>query len=305
VSIGEAIADARQDAGLTVAEVSDKAHVRETIITCVEDDDYETCGGDSYARGYIRIIARTVGADPEPLIREYNTTIAEDKSEPVTLRQRLRLSWVAVLVLLWLGIAVYDLRGGLPHTTSAAPSAQSYSVTHHHAAAARHAVARPVPTLKTAVPSAVPAYQLTPVSAAAFGPSGAAQGDAPQLAPLAIDGSSATAWHTDWYATALFGGLYEGTGLLLDMGRPATITGAQITLGPARGASFQLRVGTAPLMADLLAVANAATTGGPVQLQLAKPAYGRYVLIWFTSLPADQAGHYQVSVYDIRLEGKA
>ena len=73
---------------------------------------------------------------------------------------------------------------------------------------------------------------LTPVSAAAFGPSGTGQGDAPQLAPLAIDGNPATAWHTDWYATAGFGGLYAGTGLRLDMGRTATITAARITLGP-------------------------------------------------------------------------
>ena len=90
VSIGEALADARRQAGLTVSCLSDRARVRETIITDMEGDDYSACGGDSYARGYIRIIARAVGADPEPLIREYNTArpvpqrITDDAIQPIT-----------------------------------------------------------------------------------------------------------------------------------------------------------------------------------------------------------------------------
>ena len=95
MSIGEALADARRQAGLTVSCLSDRAHVREAIITDVEGDDYSACGGDDYARGYIRIIARAVGADPEPLIREYNTArpvpqpITDDITEPIT-RVRMR-----------------------------------------------------------------------------------------------------------------------------------------------------------------------------------------------------------------------
>jgi hypothetical protein len=30
---------------------------------------------------------------------------------------------------------------------------------------------------------------------------------------------------------------------------------------------------------------------------------GRFVLVWFTKLPPDHAGTFQVSVYDIRLRG--
>jgi len=79
VSIGAVLASARYEAGLSVTQVSEQARVREMIITDIEDDVYSACGGDSYARGYIRIIAQAVGTDPRPLIREYNTTIAEDK----------------------------------------------------------------------------------------------------------------------------------------------------------------------------------------------------------------------------------
>jgi transcriptional regulator with XRE-family HTH domain len=72
VSIGEALAEARGQAGLTVAEVSQRTRIRETIISGIERDDYSACGGDFYARGNIRSIASVVGADPEPLISEYD-----------------------------------------------------------------------------------------------------------------------------------------------------------------------------------------------------------------------------------------
>ena len=71
--IGESLAQARHQADLTVAEVSQQTRIRETIIRKIEEDDYSDLGGDFYARGHIRAIAKVVGADPEPLIEEYDT----------------------------------------------------------------------------------------------------------------------------------------------------------------------------------------------------------------------------------------
>jgi hypothetical protein len=149
---------------------------------------------------------------------------------------------------------------------------------------------------------AVPAQTLTPVHAAAFGPGG---GDNPQLAHLAIGGHRAAGWHTDWYTSARFGNLYPGTGLLLDMGRPVTVTAARITLGSARGASLQVRIGAKPALTAMPPAAHVSGTGtgGTVRLQLTTPAHGRYVLVWFTRLPADPAGTFQALVYDVSLEG--
>jgi hypothetical protein len=137
---------------------------------------------------------------------------------------------------------------------------------------------------------AVPAQTLTPVHASAFGPGG---GDNPQLAHLAIGGHRAAGWHTDWYTSARFGNLYPGTGLLLDMGRPVTVTAARITLGSARGASLQVRIGAKPALTDMPPAAHLSGTGGTVRLRLTTPAHGRYVLLWFTRLPADPAGTFQ------------
>lgn len=74
MSIGEDLAAARRRAGLTVTQVSQRTCIRETIICGIERDDYCACGGDFYARGHIRAIARVVGADPGPLIAEYDAT---------------------------------------------------------------------------------------------------------------------------------------------------------------------------------------------------------------------------------------
>ena len=54
MSIGETLAKARRDAGLTVTQVSERTRIRETIIRGIEQDDYAACGGDFYARGHIR-----------------------------------------------------------------------------------------------------------------------------------------------------------------------------------------------------------------------------------------------------------
>jgi cytoskeletal protein RodZ len=342
VGIGEALAEARSEAGLTVAQVSQRTRIRQTIIRAIEHDDYSVCGGDFYARGHIRSIAQVVGADSEPLIQEYDadhratgaiSAVSLDElataSHPSRPQRRAcldelatksrrsprwRPNWALILaaaLVVALGVLGYTLLSGSSHAASAPPAAGHHGPVHHPAHSGTHPAAqtshgRPsaVPTTSRPSPPAVAAtVALAPVSATAFGVNGAGQGDDPQSAPLAIDGNPGTAWHTDWYTTASFGNLYSGTGLLLDMGRPVTITSAQITLGSAPGAALQLRVGDVPSPAALPPVAQAPDASGVVHLQPATPAPGRYVLVWFTRLPADPAGTFQADVYDVRLSG--
>jgi cytoskeletal protein RodZ len=91
VSIGETLADARRQAGLTITQVSQQTRIRESIIRSIEQGDFSPCGGDFYARGHVRSIASVVGADPGPLIREYDAAhgapgsmSAADVFEPAT-----------------------------------------------------------------------------------------------------------------------------------------------------------------------------------------------------------------------------
>jgi len=254
VSIGEALAEARREAGLTVAQVSQRTRIRQTIIRGIEGDDYSVCGGDFYARGHIRSIAKVVAADPGPLIKEFDTThrapgalsataIDELVTQSRAAGQR-RRNWAMVAGVVTIGLALvvvaglaaYHVLAGPQRAAQAGPAAGGHGVTprlagHGTAApapsAAPAASASPAPTARhgPARATAPPAARaLTPASVTAAGPGG---GDNPQFAYRATDASRATAWRTDWYTTARFGNLYPGTGLLLDMGHPVTITGAR------------------------------------------------------------------------------
>ncbi len=59
-----------------MTQVSQRTRIRETLICAIERGDYDACGGDFYARGHIRAIARGVGADPVPLIAAYDAVPA-------------------------------------------------------------------------------------------------------------------------------------------------------------------------------------------------------------------------------------
>jgi hypothetical protein len=179
---------------------------------------------------------------------------------------------------------------------SARPSATAAPVTDASPVTTMPVSATPASTTPAdATPASATAVSVTPVSAMPFGPAGPADGDNPQDAALALSGKPGQSWHTDWYSTPTFGHLKAGTGLLLDLGRTDTITGAAIQLGRLPGADFQLRAGTTP--ADLTTVAGAAGAGGLVRLRLSAPVRGRYLLIWFTRLPPNGEGSYQAYVF--------
>lgn len=109
MSIGDDLAAARRRAGLTITQVSQRTCIRETIVRGIERGDYSACGGDFYARGHIRSIARAVGVEPEELIREYDATQAPPQPitaadvfqpfTPVKLKERKRRpQWSALLL---------------------------------------------------------------------------------------------------------------------------------------------------------------------------------------------------------------
>jgi cytoskeletal protein RodZ len=72
LSIGRALQQARIAAGLTVDDVTNATRVRLPIVHAIEADDFGPCGGDVYARGHIRTLAKAVGIDPAPLLAQYD-----------------------------------------------------------------------------------------------------------------------------------------------------------------------------------------------------------------------------------------
>ena len=321
MSLGEALAQARHRAGLSVAQVSEQTRIRPLIIRSIEAGDYSLCGDGFYARENIRSIAEVVGADPGPLIEMYDrvrwapgprrparTSRLARPGRPGTASPAFMLAFGVVATMLTISSVGYRfMHEPRPGPGAAAVAADKHtSLLHITVGYAGQPDTAPAPawhpdreqTLRRA-------HSMAPVSAVAFGPDGRGHGDDPRGAWLAIDGHRRTAWHTGRYTTARPGTLRPGTGLLLDMGHPVKITAIRVTLGAAAGASFQIRIGDQPKLADLRAAASSAGPGGIVRMTMARPATGRYVLVWFTRLPPGPGGTYQADVHGIGVKARS
>jgi hypothetical protein len=217
---------------------------------------------------------------------------------------RRRALWLALLISVWAALSVVDVVIlGIGHGSTQAAASKVSAKPAITARATRPSAPEKSIPLSSPGPPILGARLLAPVGATAYGPTGLGSGDNSSNAPLAIDASMATAWQTDWYRSAAFGNLQAGTGLLIDMGRPVPITTVRLILGPGPGADLQLLTGNEPERSRLRVQASVDDAGRNVTLRMARPESARYLLIWFTLLPPDSTGTFQVSVYDVRLEG--
>ncbi len=211
--------------------------------------------------------------------------------------RRPRLSgWPLALILVWVGLAATDIVIIAPFSAASSHSAAKAS---GHGSGGHRRAGGPGQSDHRHRHSATSSPSPRP---SAFGPAGVSSGDNPSSAPAAIDASAATDWSSQWYATAEFGSLKTGTGLLIDMGKAVRVTSVRILL-QAAGADLTVYTGAVPVLDDERAQAAVKDAGGDVHLALAEPERARYLVIWFTRLPPDSAGTYRATVYDVRVKG--
>lgn len=74
--IGPELAAARTRLGITVDQLAERTRIRPHVIESIEVDDFVPCGGDFYARGHLRTLARVLGVDAAPLLRSYDERYA-------------------------------------------------------------------------------------------------------------------------------------------------------------------------------------------------------------------------------------
>jgi cytoskeletal protein RodZ len=120
MSIGATLGEARWKAGLTVGRLSARTRIREAIIHAIERDDFSLCGGDFYARGHLRAIAREVGADPDAIVRAYDEhhagvplpirAAAMFKVDmPIKLRERRTPNWTLAMAVALTVVVVFGV----------------------------------------------------------------------------------------------------------------------------------------------------------------------------------------------------
>ena len=163
-TIGQALIAARLAAELSVEEVSAETSVRVPIIQAIEEDDFSRCGGDVYARGHVRTIARAVGLDADALVARFDEERAgaPDAGAPLKLPvfeaerlrgERRRPNWAGAMVaaiVVTVAVIGFNLASGKTKVTAAVADAPS---------------AKPSASLK---PSAKPKPKPKPNPAAAF-----------------------------------------------------------------------------------------------------------------------------------------
>ena len=72
MSLGEFMQGARESAGLSIDELSERTSIRAGLIKEIENNNFIHCGGDTYARGHLRNIAAIISVEAQTLIDLYN-----------------------------------------------------------------------------------------------------------------------------------------------------------------------------------------------------------------------------------------
>ncbi|TDC43884.1 AMP-binding protein [Actinomadura sp. KC345] len=103
-----------------------------------------------------------------------------------------------------------------------------------------------------------------------------------------IDGRPDGTWETQRYNDPNFGNYSKGMGVLLDMGKPVKVANVKIH-APVSGGVLQVKVGDSQSAAGLKAIGRQPANGGELTVTANPQATGRYVLVWFTELPASPA----------------
>ncbi len=106
-TIGTMLTDARNQAGLSQADVAKRMNLMARTIQALEEDDFQNLPGPTYVRGYLYTYARLVGLDSEQLIRIYNEQFPIEPPVKSSSRRSSRRS----SAVLWGGAALAALLG--------------------------------------------------------------------------------------------------------------------------------------------------------------------------------------------------
>jgi hypothetical protein len=80
--VGPELCAARTRLGLSVDKLAERTRIRPHVIESIEVDDFVPCGGDFYARGHLRTLARVLGVDVAPLLSTYDERYADAPINP-------------------------------------------------------------------------------------------------------------------------------------------------------------------------------------------------------------------------------
>ena len=128
MTLGKALVDARKSAGITIDQLSSKTNIRASLLSEFENNNFQNAGGDTYARGHLRSIARILGANSEELLVQFdsehaqearpihdqlvenNATFALPEKSKITNKQLITFSVVGIFAIFVISFTVNNLK---------------------------------------------------------------------------------------------------------------------------------------------------------------------------------------------------
>lgn len=134
--IGASLRDARESQGRSLEDAAGALRARVGQLQALEDERFDTFGGDVYAKGFLKSYANELGLDPAPLLETYRREVAHDdlrasalvsseaSAQPTPPRATppAWIAWVLVVVVVLAGVTVLSTVGGDRSPEQAVPS---------------------------------------------------------------------------------------------------------------------------------------------------------------------------------------
>jgi cytoskeleton protein RodZ len=120
---GERLLKARQEQGVSVAEIAKELHISEQKVEALERNEFELLGAQVFAKGYIRKYAQMVRVNADELVSDYDELAAADaqpvfKARPRPRREMSPGPWIAVIVFIIIAATVYWVISNRPEMFS-------------------------------------------------------------------------------------------------------------------------------------------------------------------------------------------
>ena len=287
-AVGAAVAGAGAAAGVLGGKVGSFARAAaDKAAAASAPADMDVGGGQMTLRE--TLWAHSEEAEPPlPMLR------ASTAQAPSRGQSKVVVTIVATFVALSLLVAYFGTRG-LGDGPSRAGSTPQRTVT-----VSPPPVAVAPPTATAAEPTGSTGEPIAILSATGFDPEGDGTEKNIQAARV-YDGNPATAWTSEGYSSANFGGLgKKGLGVRLDLGQPTSVN--QVTLDLGNGpVDVTVYAATKDSLEDATVIGAASAASGRIQLKAASAMpEAQYVIVWFTSLAPD-GGRFRASISEIAL----
>jgi cytoskeleton protein RodZ len=115
--IGASLRDAREAQGRSLEEAASALRARGSQLEALEEERFDTFGGDVYAKGFLKSYAIELGLDPQPLLDAYRRQVSHDDTglalgSSVARPRRTRsappawIAWVLASVVVLAGISL-------------------------------------------------------------------------------------------------------------------------------------------------------------------------------------------------------